>query len=77
MWSSAAAGSLQCWGCVNRELNRLGLETMDDTEHAAALTFAEGEDSRAHPMVYPGTYLCRFERNTSIVQPSLNASPRS
>ena len=58
-------------------LGREGVETVDHVEYATTLDFAEGEETSGHPVVYPGKYLCRFEENVSILQPSLSESPRS
>ena len=52
-------------------LGRDGVETVDHVEYATTLDFAEGEENSGHPVVYPGKYLCRFEENVSILQPSL------
>ena len=60
-------------------LGREGLETetIDDIEHATTLDFAEGDETSRHPVVFPGTYLCRFEQSVSFVQPSLSESRSS
>ncbi len=52
-------------------LGRDGVETVDHVEYATTLDFAEGEENSGHAVVYPGKYLCRFEENVSILQPSL------
>jgi hypothetical protein len=54
-------------------LGREGVETIDDIEHATTLDFAEGDESSRHPVIFPGTYLCRFEQTVSVVKPSLDA----
>ena len=58
-------------------LGREGVETLDHVEYATTLDFAEGDETKGHPVVYPGKYLCRFEENVAILRPSLNESPRS
>jgi lipopolysaccharide transport system ATP-binding protein len=58
-------------------LGREGVETIDDIEHATTLDFAEGEETSHHPVVFPGTYLCRFEHRVLILQPSLSKSQSS
>jgi lipopolysaccharide transport system ATP-binding protein len=57
-------------------LGREGIETetIDDIEHATTLDFAEGSETSRHPVVFPGTYLCRFEQTVSILQPTLRKS---
>jgi lipopolysaccharide transport system ATP-binding protein len=47
-------------------LGRHGMETIDFIEHAATLKIMEGEETRRHSIIYPGTYLCRFEQHASI-----------
>lgn len=58
-------------------LGREGVETVDHVEYATTLDFAEGEETSGHPVVYPGKYLCRFEENVTILQPSLSENPGS
>jgi len=58
-------------------LGREGVETIDDIEHATTLDFAEGDESSRHPVIFPGTYLCRFEQTVSVVKPSLDAGRHS
>ena len=58
-------------------LGRDGVESIDHVEHATTLDFAENEETSRHTEVYPGPYLCRFEENVSILEPSLRASPRA
>jgi lipopolysaccharide transport system ATP-binding protein len=53
------------------------METFDHLEHAVTLDVAEGEETRQHPVVFPGVYLCRFEQYVSISQPSLSEVPHS
>jgi hypothetical protein len=45
-----------------------GVETVDDIEHAITLDFADGEETRGHQVLYPGTYLCRFEESISVLE---------
>jgi len=47
-------------------LGRLGMETIDHVESAGTFDIVESEESSRHTIVYPGTYLCRFEQNVSI-----------
>lgn len=47
-------------------LGREGSEILDDIEHATVLDVAEGEESSKHHLIYPGTYLCRFEQTISV-----------
>ena len=47
-------------------LGRDTLETIDDIEHAAALDFVESEETSQHSVIFPGTYLCRFENTVTI-----------
>jgi lipopolysaccharide transport system ATP-binding protein len=58
-------------------LGRQEMEVMDHVEHAATLHVMEGENDSEHPIIYPGVYLCRFEEEVSIFQPSLAESARS
>jgi hypothetical protein len=51
-------------------LGRDGVESIDHIEHATAVDFADNEETSHHPVLFPGTYLCRFEQNVSIVEPS-------
>ncbi|HEY2460767.1 MAG TPA: ABC transporter ATP-binding protein [Candidatus Acidoferrum sp.] len=53
-------------------LGREGTEVLDHIEHATTVDFAEGEESSDHPMLYPGTYLCRFEQRVVVLEPALN-----
>jgi lipopolysaccharide transport system ATP-binding protein len=55
-------------------LGREGVETIDDIEHATTMDIAEGEETSRHPVIFPGTYLCRFEQSILIVQPNLSES---
>ncbi len=47
-------------------LGRLYMETIDHVESAATFDIVESEESSQHTIVYPGTYLCRFEQSVSI-----------
>ena len=47
-------------------IGRLAMETVDHIEHAATLDVMESEETSQHPIIYPGTYLCRFENNVTI-----------
>jgi lipopolysaccharide transport system ATP-binding protein len=58
-------------------LGREGVETIDDVEHAATIDFAEGDESSRHPVIFPGTYLCRFEQTVSVLERSLDVGRRS
>ena len=58
-------------------IGREGVESIDHVEHATTLDFAENEETSGHPVVYPGTYLCRFEQEVSILEPSLRESPHA
>jgi lipopolysaccharide transport system ATP-binding protein len=53
-------------------LGREGVEVLDDIEHATALDIAEGEESSRHHLIYPGTYLCRFEQTISVCESALS-----
>jgi hypothetical protein len=50
-------------------------EIFDDLEYASTLDVAEGGDTNQHPVIFPGTYLCRFEGSVSVLQPSLTERP--
>jgi lipopolysaccharide transport system ATP-binding protein len=39
------------------------IETVDDVERAAMIDFIESEETSLHSVIYPGTYLCRFDMN--------------
>lgn len=58
-------------------LGREGVETIDDIEHATTLDFAEGDETSQHAVIFPGTYLCRFEQKVSILESSLSQSRSS
>jgi lipopolysaccharide transport system ATP-binding protein len=57
-------------------LGREGFETeyIDYIEHAATFDIAEGGETNSHPVLYPGMYLCRFDQNVSVLQPSVDIS---
>jgi lipopolysaccharide transport system ATP-binding protein len=48
-------------------LGRDGVDTIDHIEHATTLEVAEGGEIVRYPIIYPGTYLCRFEQSLSVV----------
>ena len=58
-------------------IGREGVESIDHVEHATTMDFAENEETSGHPVLYPGTYLCRFEEHVSILEPSLRESPHA
>src|SRR5713101_1380983 len=58
-------------------LGREEMEVIDHVEHAVTLDVMESEESRQHVMVFPGVYLCRFEENVAIIQPSPDGRARS
>ena len=58
-------------------LGRATLETIDDIEYATAIDFVESNETSRHPETFPGMYLCRFEKNVSILEPSLKEDPGS
>ena len=47
-------------------LGRAAMETLDHLEFATTIDFAQSEETSKHTLVYPGTYLCRFEQSVSI-----------
>src|SRR6266849_5316332 len=49
-------------------LGRPAMEIIDDVEHATTVDFVEGEETSQHYIVFPGTYLCRFEQNVSVLE---------
>jgi lipopolysaccharide transport system ATP-binding protein len=55
-------------------LGREGDGSIDHVEHATTLDFAEGDETRGHPVLFPGTYLCRFEEHFSVLVPSPSES---
>jgi lipopolysaccharide transport system ATP-binding protein len=42
------------------------LETIDHIEHATTIDVVESEETSRYPVVFPGTYLCRFEQRLVI-----------
>jgi lipopolysaccharide transport system ATP-binding protein len=57
-------------------LGRAAMETIDDIEFATSLDFIDTEETSRHSEAFPGMYLCRFEQNVSISEPSLRDGPR-
>jgi lipopolysaccharide transport system ATP-binding protein len=57
-------------------IGREGVENIDHVEHAITLDIAEGEETSGYAVLYPGTYLCRFQQSVSVLDASLDASPR-
>ena len=57
-------------------IGREGAESIDDLEHATRFDVADGEETSGYAVLYPGTYLCRFEENISVVDASLDEDPR-
>jgi lipopolysaccharide transport system ATP-binding protein len=47
-------------------LGRDGIEALDYIEHAVTLEVIGSEETRRHPVIYPGVYLCRFENDFTI-----------
>jgi lipopolysaccharide transport system ATP-binding protein len=47
-------------------LGRHLMETVDHIENAVAMDIAEGEESGRHTIVYPGVYLCQFEKQIHV-----------
>jgi|SRR5579862_4548440 len=47
-------------------LGRHNLETIDHIENAITFDVVESEETSRHSVIYPGTYLCRFEQSVSI-----------
>jgi lipopolysaccharide transport system ATP-binding protein len=56
-------------------LGRDGVESIDHIEHATTVDFAEGEETNRHPVLFPGTYLCRFGHSVYILQPDAGSGP--
>jgi len=44
-------------------LGRHNMETIDHVEHAVTVDIVEGEETSRHVVIFPGTYLCRFENH--------------
>jgi len=57
-------------------LGREGVEVVDAIEHSMTLDVAEGHETSGQAVLYPGTYLCRFEERVSVVEGVLDESPR-
>jgi lipopolysaccharide transport system ATP-binding protein len=51
-------------------------ETIDHIEHATTLEFAAAVGSQRYPLVYPGTYLCRFENSVSVIEAPATSAQR-
>jgi lipopolysaccharide transport system ATP-binding protein len=47
-------------------IGRDTLETIDDIEHATTVDFVESDETGRHSVIFPGTYLCRFENNVKV-----------
>jgi lipopolysaccharide transport system ATP-binding protein len=47
-------------------LGRHTMETIDHVEHATTLDIVESEETSQHSVIFPGTYLCRFENSVSV-----------
>jgi homopolymeric O-antigen transport system ATP-binding protein len=47
-------------------LGRHCIETVDDVERAALIDFIESEETSRHSVIYPGTYLCRFDASLTL-----------
>jgi lipopolysaccharide transport system ATP-binding protein len=47
-------------------LGRHTMETIDHVEHAMTLDIVESEETSQHSVIFPGTYLCRFENSVSV-----------
>jgi homopolymeric O-antigen transport system ATP-binding protein len=58
-------------------IGREGTEILDDIECATTVDVAEGNETNRHPVIFPGTYLCRFEESVSVLQPSLSETQDS
>jgi len=44
------------------------VELVDYIEHAVTLHIVESEETNQHSEIYPGTYLCRFENDFTIIE---------
>jgi lipopolysaccharide transport system ATP-binding protein len=58
-------------------IGREGTEILDDIECATTVDVAEGNETNRHSVIFPGTYLCRFEESVSVLQPSLSETQGS
>src|SRR5437870_8956173 len=47
-------------------LGRHNMETIDHVEHAVTMDIVESDETSGHYVIFPGTYLCRFEQSVSI-----------
>jgi lipopolysaccharide transport system ATP-binding protein len=47
-------------------LGRAYTETIDDIEFATSLDFMENEETSRHTEIFPGIYLCRFEKRVTV-----------
>lgn len=47
-------------------LGRDAMETVDDIEHATTLDIIGSEETSQHVVIFPGTYLCRFDQHFRI-----------
>jgi lipopolysaccharide transport system ATP-binding protein len=48
-------------------LGRESFELIDDIEQAATIDFIESEETSRHPIIFAGTYLCRFEHKVGVI----------
>ena len=55
-------------------LGRDGVETIEDIEHATTMDIVEGEETSRHSVLFPGTYLCRFDESISVLPTSVSTS---
>jgi lipopolysaccharide transport system ATP-binding protein len=47
-------------------LGRHGMEVLDDIEHAVTFDVVESKETTQHVIIYPGVYLCRFEKTITV-----------
>jgi lipopolysaccharide transport system ATP-binding protein len=47
-------------------LGRDYVEVIDHVEHAVTIDVVESEETKLHSVIFPGTYLCRFENSVRI-----------
>ena len=47
-------------------IGRHCIETIDDIERGTSIDFIESEETNRHSVIYPGTYLCRFETRVTV-----------
>jgi homopolymeric O-antigen transport system ATP-binding protein len=50
-------------------IGRHSMETIDYVENACTLDIVESQETNQHVVIYPGTYLCRFENSVTISSP--------